>query len=50
MTEFTLYTARTRGDKNNTSYPEAVRVRDLDSFRRAVSLDHVTEKYLSPHR
>jgi len=43
--EFTLYTANCRGDFNNTSYPQAVRVTDIESMRRAVSLDHVAAKY-----
>ena len=44
-TEFTLYTANCRGDHINTSYPQAVRVTDIESLRRAVSRDHVSAKY-----
>ena len=43
--EFTLYTAHCRSDKNNTSYPQAVRVTDIESLKRAVSLDHVSARY-----
>lgn len=43
--EFTLYVAHCTGNQSNTSYPEEVCITDLDSFRRAVSRDHVSAKY-----
>lgn len=42
---FTLYAANCTGNAANTSYPVAVEVTDLDSFRTAVSRDHVSAKY-----
>ena len=48
--EFTLYAANCTGNVNNASYPEAVRITDLDSLRRAVSRDHVSAKYRDNHR
>ncbi|MDR0813449.1 MAG: hypothetical protein LBO63_05535 [Oscillospiraceae bacterium] len=48
--EFTLYVADCTGNQNNTSYPHPVRVTDLDSFRAAVSRDHVSAKYRAGYR
>lgn len=45
MTQFTLYTADCIGDRWNASYPHAIEVHDLESFRQAVSRDHVAAKY-----
>jgi hypothetical protein len=48
--EFTLYTAACRGNQNNTSYPEAMRVTDIESLKQAVNLDHVSALYRTGYK
>jgi P4 family phage/plasmid primase-like protien len=50
MDSITLFTAPYRCKKENNIYPNAVTVTDIETFRAAVSFDHVAAEYSNHHR